>query len=206
MKCVMGHTRYILILICLALPLLARAQVAPLHHQVRLGWGDMMFETMAFHPGAAEDGRRMHDFGYTGHIFAEYRYRFNDLVGLGFQADFESILWKETLCDGYWRPIGNTQPVHSHNLCLIPTLQLNYFNREWVELYFGIGIGALIAFDNAHKVEAAPALDMALFGIWMGKGPWGGALELGGLSAVLNSNKIYMLGSRLISVSFNYRW
>ena len=46
MKRVMGHKRYILILICLALPLLARAQVAPLHHQVRLGWGDMMFETI----------------------------------------------------------------------------------------------------------------------------------------------------------------
>ena len=166
----------------------------------------MLYETMAFHPGAAAEGRRMHSFGYTGHIFTEYRYRFTPVVGFGAQVDFESIFWKETLCDNYWKPVGDTVPVRNYNLCLIPTLQLNYFRREWVELYFGIGIGALIAFDNSHHVEAAPAVDMALLGIWMGKGHWGGALELGGLSAILSTDKIYMLGSRMISVSFNYRW
>ena len=203
----MGGKRFILFLLVLAIPLLANGQDTLYHHQVRIGWGDMLFETMAFHPGAAAtEGRRMHDFGYTGHIFAEYRYRFNKLVVLGFQADFEGILWKETLCDGYWRPIGDTVPVRNFNICMLPTLQLTYFNKEWVELYAGIGIGALIAFDNSHHVEAAPAFDLTLFGMWMGKGHWGGALELGGLNALLNTDKIYMVGSRLISVSFNYRW
>ena len=201
----MGNKRLIVFLLCLAMPLLARSQDY-LPHQVRLGWGDMLFETMAYHPGAAADGRRMHNFGYTGHIFAEYRYRFTPLVGFGVQADYEGIFWKETLCDGYWKPVGDTVPVRNSNICLIPTLQLNYFNKEWVELYFGSGIGALISFDNARHVEAAPAVDMTLLGIWMGKGHWGGALELGGLSAILSTDKIYMLGSRLISVSFNYRW
>ena len=40
----------------------------------------------------------------------------------------------------------------------------------------------------------------------MGKDHWGGSLELGALNALMGKDRIYMLGSRLISVSVNYRW
>ena len=194
-----------LILLGLLLPLAAAAQDS-LSHQVRFGWGDMLFETLTFHPGISAEGRRMHDFGYTGHIFAEYRYQFTKVVGFGVQADFESIFWKETECDPYWQPIGETVPVRNYNLCILPTVQFTYFRKEWVNLYAGLGFGALIAFDNAHKVEAAPAFDLTLLGIWMGKDHWGATLEIGGLNALLDAHKIYMLGSRMVSVSLTYRW
>ena len=64
----------------------AEAKNPPLRHQFRLGWGDMLFETFAFHPGATQDGKRTHDFGFTGHLFAEYRYSLNRVVSLGVQA------------------------------------------------------------------------------------------------------------------------
>ena len=65
-------------------------------HQVRIGWGDMLFETLAFHAGYGSDGLRKSNFGYTGHIFAEYRYRLTPVVGLAAKTDFEGIFWKET--------------------------------------------------------------------------------------------------------------
>ena len=195
-----------LILLGLLLPLVVTAQGSATPHQVRLGWGDMLFETMAFHPGTSPDGLRSHDFGYTGHIFAEYRYQFTKVVGFGGKADFESIFWKETPCDWHWNPTGETVPVRNYNLCIIPTVQFTYFRKEWVELYAAVGAGALIAFDNARKVEAAPALDLTLLGIWMGKDHWGATLEIGGLNALTTPHRIYMLGSKMASVSVTYRW
>jgi hypothetical protein len=62
-------------------------------HEVRLGWGDMLFETMAFHPGSRHlypsgnpNGYKFtetRDYAFTGHIFAEYRYHFTRLFSLG---------------------------------------------------------------------------------------------------------------------------
>ena len=190
-----------LLLLAAALPLSAAGP-----HQVRIGWGDMLFETLAFHKGYASDGNRTSDFRYTGHIFAEYRYRLTQVIGLGIQSDIEGIFWKETPCDIYRQPIGETTSSWSYNLCFIPNVQFTFFEREWTELYAGIGTGLLIAFDNAGGSGLAPAIDFTLLGFRFGKGPWCGAVELGGLSALTNANNIYMLSSRILSVSLNYRW
>ena len=64
----------------------------------------------------------------------------------------------------------------------------------------------MVAFDNAKNAELAPVVNVTLLGVQVGKGPWTGTLELGGMSSLLNTNKVYMLGSRLISVSVNYSW
>ena len=175
-------------------------------HQVRLGWGDMMFETAVFHPGLAADGNRTHHYGYTGHIFAGYAYSFRKWVSFGAEIDFEGIFWKETPCDQYRRPIGDAIPVRNYDLTIMPEVRFTFFDKGWVNLYAGLGVGALIAFDNHKGVEASPAVNLNLFGVWMGKDHWGGSLELGALNALMGKDRIYMLGSRLISVSVNYRW
>lgn len=175
-------------------------------HEVRLGWGDMLFETMAFHPSSTHDYptgkptgypyQENRDYGYTGHIFAEYRYHFSSLFSLGMQADFEGIFWT--------RETGFRS--RNYNLTFLPNVRFTYFRREWVRLYSGIGAGLLVAFDNEHHTEAAPALDLNLFGIQVGKGPWSGSVQLGLLAALKSGNEIYMLGSRLFSISVNYNW
>lgn len=185
----------------------AEAKNPPLrHHTVRLGWGDPLFETFAFHPGATQDGKRTHDFGFTGHLFAEYRYSLNRVVSLGVQADWEGIFWKESKADMYRKYIGPATTVNNYNLCVIPMVRFTFFQREWVQLYAGAGIGPLFAFDNARNLEVAPALNLNLLGVQVGKGHWSGSVELGGLSALSGANKIYMLGSRLVSISLNYSW
>lgn len=175
-------------------------------HQVRLGWGDMLFESFAFHPGATTSGKRTQDFGFTGHLFAEYRYSLNQVVSLGVQADWEGIFWKEVPTDIYRKPIGEATSVKNYNLCVIPVVRFTFFRREWVQLYAGAGIGPLFAFDNARNLEVAPALNLNLLGVQVGKGHWSGSVELGGLTALSGANKIYMLGSRLVSISLNYSW
>ena len=174
----------------------AEAKNPPLrHHQVRLGWGDPLFETLAFHEGAAtQAGVRKTDFGYTGHFFVEYQYRFNPVVSLGIQTDIEGIFWKETTSS------------RNYDLSILPTLRLTCLNTRYVQLYGGFAAGLMVAFDNAKNKETAPVVNITLLGVQVGKGPWSGSLELGGMTSLRNANQVYMLGSRLISVSVNYSW
>lgn len=186
-------------------------------HQVRVGWGDMLFETMAFHPGTShgynpsalpEDFtiEAKHSFGYTGHLFAEYQYRTSRVVRVGALLDWEGIFWKENTYDRYNRPIGDTRSKRSYNLVVMPTVRFDYFRRELVNLYSGVGLGALMAFDNESNCAFAPALNLNFIGIQIGKGHWSGSAELGLMAALSSPHKIYMLGSRLVSVSLNYSW
>ena len=186
----------------------AEADNPPLkHHQIRLGWGDPLFETLAFHEGAAaQDFVRKHDFGYTGHIFLEYEYRLNRVVSFGIQTDIEGIFWKETPVDIYRKPAGKSTSSRNYDLSILPTLRLTCLNTRYIQLYGGFSAGLLVAFDNARQVETALALNITPLGVQVGKGHWSGSLELGSLSALRNANKIYLFGARLVSVSVNYSW
>lgn len=200
-------TRHEIILTATLLLLAATGSAqTPSRHEVRLGWGDMLFETMAFHPSSTHQfpaGRpagfpykETRDYGYTGHIFAEYRYHFSKLFSLGMQTDFEGIFW--TTETGFRS--------RNYNLTLLPNVRFTYFRREWVRLYSGLGAGLLVAFDNERHAEAAPALNLNFLGVQVGRGPWSGSVELGLMAALKSGNDIYMLGSRLVSISVNYNW
>jgi hypothetical protein len=176
----------------------AEAKNPPLkRHTVRLGWGDPLFETLAFHEGASptQVGVRRQNLGYTGHIFAEYQYRLNQVVSLGIQTDIEGIFWKE-----------NTISSRNYDLSILPTVRLTFLNTRYVQLYGSFAAGLLVAFDNAKNAELAPVVNITPLGVQVGKGHWTGSLELGGMTSLINPNKVYMLGSRLISVSVNYSW
>lgn len=193
--------RILLISLLLGTLTLCRAEAfnpPPRHHQVRLGWGDPLFETLAFHEGASvsDPSARTYGFGYTGHFFAEYQYRFNRVVSTGIQTDIEGIFWKQT----------PGVPSRNYNLSILPTLRLTFLNTRYVQLYGGLAVGLLIAFDNTGRAEAAPVVNLTPLGVQVGKGPWSGSLELGGMTALRNADTIYMLGSRLISLSVNYSW
>ena len=200
----------LILLLLLGSSLLCQAarpdRIPQTRHQLRLGWGDMLFETMAFHPGYAQNGTRTSDFGYTGHFFAEYRYHLTRVVSLGLQGDMEGIFWQETPCNAMRTPIGPSVPSRNYNATLLPNVRFTFLDTPWVDLYAGLGIGALLAFDNWKQFELAPAVNLNLLGIQVGKGPWSGSLELGALSALKGASEVFMVGSRLFSVSINYSW
>lgn len=190
------------LLLLLALP--GRAQ-APFRHEVRLGWGDMLFETMAFHassthqfPGGKPTTfpyQENRDYGYTGHFFAEYRYHLLKWLSLGMQADFQGI---------FWTTEKNFRS-KNYDLTLLPNVRFTYFRSEWVRLYSGLGAGLLIAWDNERNTETAPAFSLNLIGVQVGKGPWSGSFEINPMISQKGDN-IYLVGARIFSVSVNYSW
>ena len=187
----------------------AGAKNPPLkHHQVRLGWGDPLFETLAFHEGVSQDDdfTRTDRFGYSGHFFLEYQYRFTRVISVGLQTDIQGIFWNETPCDTSRNPVGPSFRSRNYDLSILPTVRFTCLNTKWVQLYGGMGAGLLVAFDNSKRSELAPVVDLTLLGVQIGKGPWSGSLELGGMFSMRNALAIYMLGSRLVSVSVNYSW
>ena len=156
-------------------------------HKVRIGWGDMLFESMAFREASPALGGK----GFTGHIFAEYQYDASKVVSVGGQVDFEGIF---------------TADMNNYNLVIMPTVRFTYLRKPWVELYSGLGAGLLCAMDNQGGAEFAPALNLNLFGVQLGPGPFSVGIELGALNSLLGSSSVYMLGARLLSVSLNYRF
>ena len=187
-------------------------------HQVRLGWGDPLFETLAFHPSlkgeyassasipAGFTREETFSYGYTGHIFGEYLYRCSKVVSVGVQLDVEGIFWQKANFDAAHQMVGEAVPVRNFDIDIIPTVRFTYLDTRWVRLYSGVGLGVLLAFDNAGEFGAAPTLNLNFLGVQVGKGHWGGAFELGMLNALRDSYHIYQLGTRLMSVSVYYKW
>ena len=185
----------ILTIILLLTPLLCVAGVPheANRNQVRIGWGDMLFETLSFHPTSNLQGVVTSDYGYTGHIFGEYQRRLGKTLSVGAQLGFEGIFWKE-----------KGAQVNNFNLALMPTVRFIYYEKGLFTLYSSLGAGLLTAFDNGGTVEFAPAFNLNFFSVQVGKGAWSGTLELGMLNALQNPNKVYMVASRMLSVSLNY--
>ena len=75
-----------------------------------------------------------------------------------------------------------------------------------VSLYSGACAGLLVALDNAGGSALSPAFNLNLVGVQLGSGHWSGSMELGFMAALSGTNKVYMLGSRLVSISLNYAW
>lgn len=172
----------LLLLSCFSLfPALAQNR-----HQIRVGWGDMLFESLVFREASPVFGGK----GFTGHIFTEYQYSVSKVVSVGGQIDFEGILAAD---------------MNNYDIVVMPTVRFTYLHSPWVELYSGLGAGLLCACDNKGGAEFAPAVNLNLFGVQVGKGPVSASVELGALNSLVKS-RVYMLGSRLVSVSLNYRF
>ncbi len=177
----------LLVVVLLGVSILCSAAQPPQYrHSFSIGWGDMLFETLAFHPKPEEN-----PFGYTGHFFAEYQYAFTRVVSAGMQLDYEGIF---------------TGEMKNHNFVTMPTLYFSFLRKDWFRMYAGLGAGLLWASDDAGGSEFAPVFNINFLGAEFGKGHWTGAVELGSLISLKNANKIYMFGSRLISARLNYRF
>lgn len=213
--------RILLVVCLLAVTIVAGAQSASdlsRRHQVRIGWGDAIFESYAFgnttphvypNPQALPEDYSVserYNSGGTGHLFFEYGYRFSKLVRVGGQIDAEGIFWSEGDFDRYHKLIGAGKRVRNWDVVMMPTVRLEYLHRGIVTLYSGAGVGLLMAFDNAGGSGFAPAINLNLVGVQLGWDHWSGSVDLGMMTAATGTRAIYMLGSRLVSFSLNYAW
>ena len=176
--------RKAILIILLLLPLTAWAGNPPKHH-LRLGWGDMLYESLVFPSASKAKGGN----GYSGHLFAGYQYNLTPVVSVGGQLDYEAIRCSD---------------MNNYDLVLMPTIRFTYLDSDWAELHSGMGVGILAAFDNQGGFEMAPAMDLNFVGVQLGQGPLRMGLDLGCMISLMNTHKIYLMGARLLSVSLNY--
>ena len=159
-------------------------------HLVRMGFGDSLFEHLVFHPSNGTSR-----YVYTGHYFADYQYSLNSVVSVGAQSDFQGIFWTR-----------DKRRIRNYEFSVLPTVRFTWLRTPWVRLYSGLGAGVLLAFDNSYNLEVAPVFNLNSVGIQLGKTHWCGSLDLGFMASMQSIHRIYMMGSRLVSVSVNYRW
>lgn len=171
--------------------------------EVRLGWGDMLYETWMWHTNAHTDHYR-----YTGHIFAEYQYYLKPWFSLGGQLDYEQVWWDQT-------KVGNTisespmQDITFYNVTVLPMLRFTYCRRDYFAMYSSLGLGMTVNGGTEVDMKGrhtalAPAWSITLLGFKAGGNHLFGTVELGFMNALSGRNYIYMLGSRLVSASVGY--
>lgn len=176
-----------------ALSEVASAQTSK--HEIRVGWGDMGFEKAAF-----RNSQQNTDYRYAGHFFAGYRYSFYKWLSVGFDADFSNVSWKVKGQSGH----------NCQNIVLLPSVRFTYFDKGIVKMYGGLGVGLDINTGSeidykGRQTLATMAINPVLYGISLNWKNFFGAFELGGLFSARGTNEIFLMGSRLISVSVGVR-
>ena len=164
-------------------------------HEIRVGWGDMLYETAVYRNTPSRQNVK-----YAGHFFGEYQYNFNRWLGVGFEADFERVTWDTQ----------NSSGQNFHNITFMPTARFTYFRKGIVTMYGGLGLGLTINGGSetdfkGRTTACAPCIGLTAYGISVAWNKLFAAFELGGLNAFINHNEVYMAGSRLLSLSIGIR-
>lgn len=185
----------LILAIMLPLSLPAQQKGYPIH-EFRLGWGDMGFEKAAYH-----DSRENVGYRHFGHIFAGYRYSFNGWLAAGLDVDFSNVRWQSA---------ADASNHDFQNISIIPSVRFTYFRKGIVTMYSGLGVGLNVNTGSdmdfrGLKTVCAPVFNPVLYAISLNYKNWFGTFELGPLVSLNGKNEIYMLGSRMISISIGYR-
>lgn len=215
---------FVLILLCLsafAFSLNAETpqQRSQWRHEVRLGWGDQMFEMVAWQNPQYIINNMPEDllfsykenYRYTQHIFGEYQYRYNGWLGFGGMMDVSSFIWDNTVRNGKGTEVSRDKFQSATNIVLMPTVRFSYFNREYFSLYSGLGIGLDINTGSekdgwGRNTAVSSAVNLTLIGLSFNYEQWFAAAEFGGMFAMNGANYVYLLASRMVSVSVGMRF
>lgn len=195
-----------------------RERVRQFPHQLRIGWGDQMFETLVWyhqpHPTIYPEsyiGQYEEDFRYVQHWFAEYQYRAKYWFNVGAMVDYSGVLWDKVRRNGKGEELDREADCSFHNIAVMLTMRFTYFHSKYVSLYSGLGAGmnintgSEVDYLDRHTV-VAPALNITALGMNVGNNRWFGAVEFGGLYSLANLNEVYMAGSRMFTVSVGCRF
>ncbi len=193
------------------------ATIDSLPHEIRIGWGDMLFENLIWHnqmhptvvAPTYTDVYKEH-YRYTQHLFVEYLYNLSYWYSIGIMVDYSGVLWDNVVRDGSGNEITRVRNQQFHNIALMPLVRCAYFHSEYVSLYSALGLGLNIntgtEIDYMGRTTAlAPVVNISLLGMRVGKGRWYGSVEIGGMISLMSSNEVYMLGSRLFTASVGCR-
>ena len=112
-------------------------------HEIRVGWGDQLFETLMWHKPTAIitsmpttwQKTYKENFVYSQHIWVEYHYRFKYWVSFGGMIDGSGVQWDDVIRDGSGAEVGRNKNQHFFNLVIMPTVRFTLPSSECQPLF-----------------------------------------------------------------------
>lgn len=212
-----------LVLLVLCLSLTAQAETKwdyiTNRNEVRVGWGDQLFETLMWHnptytymtmPTSYQ--RTYHEnYRYHQHLWAEYQWRFKHWLSFGGMMDMSEVGWDDITRNGAGMEIGRNNHRYFYNLVIMPTVRFTYYHHPNVNFYSSLGVGMDInggTETNAkgRHTDVGAAINITVFGVSANYQRWFATMDFGGMTALKNTNTIYMALSRMINVSVGARF
>ena len=187
-------------------------------HQVRIGWGDQLFESLMWrnqpYPTLYPEsyiGQYNEEYRYLQHYLAEYQYRVRYWFNVGAMVDYSGVLWDKVERNGQGKELSREKNCNFHNIAILLTVRFSYMHTKYVSLYSGLGAGVNINTGtdidyHGRTTAVAPALNLTVLGMSVGNERWYGAVEFGGMYSLMNVYEVYMAGSRMFTASVGYRF
>jgi|GEM_PF-515183 len=187
-------------------------------HQLRIGWGDQLFETLVWYDQPHSTlypesyiGQYEERYRYTQHWFVEYQYRIRYWFNVGGMIDYSGVVWDKVNRNGLGEEVSREKNCNFHNIAIMATAQFTYMHTKYVSLHSGLGVGLNINTGSeidyrGRKTALAPALNLTVLGMSVGNEKWFGAVEFGGLYSLMNIHEVYLAGSRMFTLSVGCRF
>ena len=187
-------------------------------HQLRIGWGDQLFETLAWYDQPHSTlypesyiGQYEERYRYAQHWFAEYQYRVRYWFNVGGMIDYSGVVWDKVNRNGLGKEVSRDKNCNFHNIAIMATARFTYMHTKYVSLHSGLGVGLNINTGSetdyrGRKTALAPALNLTVLGMSVGNEKWFGAVEFGGLYSLMNIHEVYLAGSRMFTLSVGCRF
>ena len=190
-----------------------------MRHEVRIGWGDQLFESLIWHNPTniyttlPADFQKTYSENYhhNQHIWLEYQYRVKEWFSVGAMMDVSSVGWDEVKRNGAGTELARDKGHYFYNLAFMPTIRFTYFFHPNVNLYSGLGFGMDInggteTNSSGHKTDVGAAVNITVLGVSANYERWFFSFDLGGLTALKNANTIFMMSSRMLNVGIGARF
>lgn len=190
-----------------------------LKHELRIGWGDQLFETLMWHNpthivSTMPDTYRQiyhEDYKYIQHLWVEYQNRYNSWFSYGGMIDASGVEWTDVVRNGRGEEINRETEHNFYNIVLMPKIRFTYFHHQYVNLYSGLGIGMDINGGTetdymGRKTDVGVAMEITLLGISANYKQWFLTADIGGLYALKDTETIFLVSSKMISVGVGVRF
>jgi len=188
-------------------------------NEIRVGWGDQLFETLMWHNPTSfvttmpvSYQQTYHeDYRYYQHLWIEYQWRFTHWFSLGGMVDGSGVSWDDVTRNGQGHEIAREGGHHFYNIIVMPTIRFTYFHHDYVNLYSGLGIGLDInggteTNTKGKNTDFGAAVNVTVFGVSANYDRWFMTVDFGGMTAIKNSQVIFLAASRIINVSIGARF
>ena len=189
------------------------------NNEIRIGWGDQLFESLAWHAPThiittlpAEVTQTYHEnYRYHQHLWAEYQHSFSHWFSLGLKVDLSSVAWQDVTRNGKGEELRREGGHYFYNAVVLPTMRFTYFRLEWMSMYLSLGAGLGINGGSetdlkGNKTAFGWAADISLLGISFNYKRAFLAFDYGGLYSLKNTDQIYLLKSAMFRVSLGVRF